>query len=197
MDGLLTLRRFQRHPHSHQRMAFPHLLPCHVSQLFYYRCRCQPRYPCSLMGSLERLGFCSALVGPVCGGNPPLHSCLHSNRTLLISLLRSVGHEIVGTVVRAGSKSGHEVGTRVGVGAQAGSCSECSLCERSREQYCEKGMIGTYQGKVRLPPVSSSPSVEADSRLTLCSGPMEPSDKVDMLTFSAHLGVSLSLCRKV
>ncbi|KAM0787987.1 hypothetical protein ACM66B_006189 [Microbotryomycetes sp. NB124-2] len=57
-----------------------------------------------------------------------------------------VGHEVIGTVVRAGDKSGLKVGQRVGVGAQSGSCGECDLCTRHREQYCEKGMIGTYQG---------------------------------------------------
>ncbi|GAA5824375.1 hypothetical protein JCM5353_005014 [Sporobolomyces roseus] len=28
-----------------------------------------------------------------------------------------------------------------------GSCTKCDLCLEGREQYCEKGMIGTYQGK--------------------------------------------------
>lgn len=58
-----------------------------------------------------------------------------------------VGHEIVGEIVQAGSKSGHTVGTRVGVGAQAGSCLECEYCLAGTEQFCNKGMIGTYQGK--------------------------------------------------
>jgi hypothetical protein len=31
------------------------------------------------------------------------------------------GHEIVGEIVQAGKESGHKVGSRVGVGAQAGS----------------------------------------------------------------------------
>ncbi|KAK4701401.1 hypothetical protein P7C70_g4830, partial [Phenoliferia sp. Uapishka_3] len=57
-----------------------------------------------------------------------------------------VGHEIVGTIVRAGSKSGHVVGTRVGVGAEGGSCLDCSTCERKKEQFC-RGMVPTYQGK--------------------------------------------------
>jgi len=57
------------------------------------------------------------------------------------------GHEVIGTVVRAGSNSGRKEGQRVGVGAQAGSCTKCDLCLEGREQYCEKGMIGTYQGK--------------------------------------------------
>ncbi|KAM0751629.1 GroES-like protein [Meredithblackwellia eburnea MCA 4105] len=58
-----------------------------------------------------------------------------------------VGHEIIGTVVRAGSKSGHVVGTRVGVGAQGGSCLDCEFCDKKKEQFCNSGMIGTYQGK--------------------------------------------------
>ncbi|KAI5475822.1 hypothetical protein MNV49_000833, partial [Pseudohyphozyma bogoriensis] len=57
-----------------------------------------------------------------------------------------VGHEIIGTVVRAGEKSGHKVGDRVGFGAQAGSCGSCDSCHEHLEQYCVKGMLGTYQG---------------------------------------------------
>ncbi|PAV14851.1 NADPH-dependent alcohol dehydrogenase [Pyrrhoderma noxium] len=51
-----------------------------------------------------------------------------------------VGHEIVGTVVRVGSKvkSGIKVGDRVGVGAQAGSCYECKCCKSGFENYCLK-----------------------------------------------------------
>jgi alcohol dehydrogenase (NADP+) len=44
-----------------------------------------------------------------------------------------VGHEIVGTVVRAGKNQPHKVGDRVGFGAQCGSCMECD--------YCKKGMV--------------------------------------------------------
>merc|ERR1712032_983402 len=57
------------------------------------------------------------------------------------------GHEIVGEVVKAGSKSGHTVGSRVGVGAQSGSCLECEYCKKDLPQYCSKGMVGTYNGK--------------------------------------------------
>ncbi|PLW24984.1 hypothetical protein PCANC_26719 [Puccinia coronata f. sp. avenae] len=57
------------------------------------------------------------------------------------------GHEIVGTVVRAGKESGHTTGTRVGVGAQSGSCGSCESCKEGLETFCQKGMIGTYQGK--------------------------------------------------
>ncbi|KAH9458705.1 hypothetical protein MJO28_005788 [Puccinia striiformis f. sp. tritici] len=57
------------------------------------------------------------------------------------------GHEIIGTVVKAGKESGHQVGLRVGVGAQAGACGSCDNCQSGVETYCEKGMIGTYQGQ--------------------------------------------------
>ncbi|BGP29298.1 hypothetical protein JCM10296v2_001036 [Rhodotorula toruloides] len=56
------------------------------------------------------------------------------------------GHEVVGTIVRAGSRTSHKVGTRVGVGAQGGSCLECDFCKQGLQQHCDKGMIGTYQG---------------------------------------------------
>lgn len=48
-----------------------------------------------------------------------------------------VGHEIVGTIVRVGSKvSEFEVGDMVGVGANAWSCGECRSCKKDLEQYC-------------------------------------------------------------
>lgn len=39
------------------------------------------------------------------------------------------GHEIVGTVVKAGPKSEHKMGERVGFGGQAGSCRSCARCK--------------------------------------------------------------------
>ncbi|KAG9410930.1 hypothetical protein AC1031_018959 [Aphanomyces cochlioides] len=59
-----------------------------------------------------------------------------------------VGHEIIGHVVRVGSKvdpAKYAIGTRVGVGAQCGSCLDCKHCNRNREQLCDK-MIWTYNG---------------------------------------------------
>jgi alcohol dehydrogenase (NADP+) len=38
------------------------------------------------------------------------------------------------------------VGDRVGVGAQSDSCRECVECKASNENYCLKGVIGTYNG---------------------------------------------------
>jgi uncharacterized zinc-type alcohol dehydrogenase-like protein len=58
-----------------------------------------------------------------------------------------VGHEIAGVVSEVGSEvTKHQVGDRVGVGCMVGSCQECENCTRGMEQYCLKGMIGTYDG---------------------------------------------------
>lgn len=46
------------------------------------------------------------------------------------------GHEIIGTVVEAGSESAVEVGTRVGAGWQTNSCHACGVCRDGYEQYC-------------------------------------------------------------
>lgn len=69
-----------------------------------------------------------------CGPHALRPSFSHSANLVLPG---SVGHEIVGTVVRAGSKSGHVLGARVGVGAQAGSCGSCKLCLNEREVRCK------------------------------------------------------------
>ena len=57
------------------------------------------------------------------------------------------GHEIVGTVVTVGSdvKKFRE-GERIGVGCFVDSCRICPSCTRGLEQYCEAGMILTYNG---------------------------------------------------
>lgn len=62
-----------------------------------------------------------------------------------------MGHEIVGTAVRVGSKVQHlKVGDRIGVGAQGESCLSrkvpCEACESSNENYCLNHFIGTYDG---------------------------------------------------
>ncbi|KAJ6259214.1 NADP-dependent alcohol dehydrogenase [Drechslerella dactyloides] len=57
-----------------------------------------------------------------------------------------VGHEIVGRVVRVGSKVSHvKVGDRVGVGAQSDACLECDLCKNGNETYCDH-FVQTYDG---------------------------------------------------
>jgi uncharacterized zinc-type alcohol dehydrogenase-like protein len=55
------------------------------------------------------------------------------------------GHEIVGRVVKVGSKVKKlAVGDLAGVGCMVDSCGTCPECKEGREQYCEKGNAGTY-----------------------------------------------------
>jgi alcohol dehydrogenase (NADP+) len=55
------------------------------------------------------------------------------------------GHEIAGIVEEVGAEvTKHAVGDRVGVGCFVDSCRECSSCKAGLEQYCLKGMTGTY-----------------------------------------------------
>jgi alcohol dehydrogenase (NADP+) len=56
-----------------------------------------------------------------------------------------VGHEIAGIVTAVGSEvTGFKVGDRVGVGCFVDSCRECSSCLAGEENYCKRGMTGTY-----------------------------------------------------
>jgi len=55
------------------------------------------------------------------------------------------GHEIAGVVDAVGSEvTKFAVGDRAGVGCFVDSCRECEACLAGEEQYCEKGMTGTY-----------------------------------------------------
>src|ERR1700757_597739 len=55
------------------------------------------------------------------------------------------GHEIAGIVTAVGPEvTKYKVGDRVGVGCFVDSCRECASCRAGLEQYCERGMIGTY-----------------------------------------------------
>lgn len=57
------------------------------------------------------------------------------------------GHEIVGIVSEVGAEvTKYAPGDRVGVGCMVDSCRECHYCEHDLEQYCSKGMVGTYGG---------------------------------------------------
>lgn len=60
------------------------------------------------------------------------------------------GHEIVGEVVRTGSKveGGLKVGDIVGIGAQFDSCLECEWCTSDQENLCAKVVSAP------IPPVS-------------------------------------------
>ena len=58
------------------------------------------------------------------------------------------GHEIIGEVLEVGSEvTQFKVGQTVGVGCMVDSCRECEPCKHDLEQFCEKGMVGTYNGK--------------------------------------------------
>jgi uncharacterized zinc-type alcohol dehydrogenase-like protein len=60
------------------------------------------------------------------------------------------GHEIVGTVSAVGKDVTRlKPGDTVGVGVMVDSCRECANCKHGLEQYCEKGMVGTYGAKDR------------------------------------------------
>jgi uncharacterized zinc-type alcohol dehydrogenase-like protein len=57
------------------------------------------------------------------------------------------GHEIVGIVSAVGkSVSKFKVGDKVGVGCMVDSCHQCSACNEGLEQFCEVGMVATYNG---------------------------------------------------
>jgi uncharacterized zinc-type alcohol dehydrogenase-like protein len=55
------------------------------------------------------------------------------------------GHEIVGTVAEIGNEvTSHAVGDVVGVGCFVDACLECAACKDGEEQFCERGVVGTY-----------------------------------------------------
>ena len=55
------------------------------------------------------------------------------------------GHEIVGRVAQVGKGvRKFKTGDLVGVGCMVDSCRECAPCKANLEQFCEKGMAGTY-----------------------------------------------------
>lgn len=57
------------------------------------------------------------------------------------------GHEIVGKITKVGSHvTKFKVGDFAAVGCIVDSCRTCPSCEANLEQYCENGMVGTYNG---------------------------------------------------
>jgi uncharacterized zinc-type alcohol dehydrogenase-like protein len=57
------------------------------------------------------------------------------------------GHEIIGRVTAVGGEvTKYRVGDRVGVGCFVQSCRECGSCREGLENYCEKGVVFTYNG---------------------------------------------------
>lgn len=57
------------------------------------------------------------------------------------------GHEIVGIVANVGKNVKKvKTGDKVGVGCMVDSCRTCAACREGLEQYCEVGMVPTYNG---------------------------------------------------
>ena len=66
------------------------------------------------------------------------------------------GHEIVGHVEAVGANvTRFREGDTAAVGCMVGSCRTCSACQEGLEQYCEKGLNGTYNG---VEPVIGGPT---------------------------------------
>lgn len=75
------------------------------------------------------------------------HSDIHVARNEWKSTVYPVvpGHEIIGKVLQVGSNvKKFRVGDIVGVGCMVGSCGQCAGCDEGYEQYCENGMVLTY-----------------------------------------------------
>lgn len=61
------------------------------------------------------------------------------------------GHEIVGKVTEVGNGvKTFKVGDYAAVGCLVDSCKTCPSCQEDLEQYCEKGMTLTYNGKDKI-----------------------------------------------
>jgi uncharacterized zinc-type alcohol dehydrogenase-like protein len=57
------------------------------------------------------------------------------------------GHELLGKVVEVGAKvTKFKVGDNVGVGCFIDACLDCPRCKEGEEQYCDGGMVFTYNG---------------------------------------------------
>lgn len=60
------------------------------------------------------------------------------------------GHEIVGRISKVGSAVVRfAVGDLAGIGCFVDSCRECANCKAGIEQYCDGGMVGTYNAYER------------------------------------------------
>jgi alcohol dehydrogenase (NADP+) len=78
------------------------------------------------------------------------HSDLHTARNEWgETIYPSVpGHEIIGRVVKTGSKvSKFREGDIAAVGCMVGSCGKCQSCQEGLENYCENGNILTYNSE--------------------------------------------------
>ena len=86
------------------------------------------------------------LYAGICGSD--LHTISEGWADMTGKWPQIVGHEIVGEVVKAGSKvTNIKPGDVVGIGAQCDSCLSCEQCHEHRENYCNTGVVGTYNSK--------------------------------------------------
>ncbi|HYJ85522.1 MAG TPA: NAD(P)-dependent alcohol dehydrogenase [Pyrinomonadaceae bacterium] len=79
------------------------------------------------------------------------HSDLHTVRSEWDGTLYPCvpGHEIVGHITAVGGEvNTFKVGDTVGVGCLVNSCGHCNGCDDGLEQYCENGLIATYNSVV-------------------------------------------------
>lgn len=86
--------------------------------------------------AVDACGVCASDVHTITGGwgeEIPLPLC--------------VGHEVIGRVVKVGSKvTKHKVGDRVGSGAQIGADLTCDQCKADQENYCPN-QVDAYGAK--------------------------------------------------
>ncbi len=78
------------------------------------------------------------------------HSDLHMARNEWGNTIYPVvpGHEIVGRVTAVGENvTNFKVGDLAAVGCMVDSCQDCASCADGLEQYCEKGLVLTYNTK--------------------------------------------------
>ena len=60
------------------------------------------------------------------------------------------GHEIVGKIVEIGAHvKKFKVGELAGIGCFVDSCRECPQCKSGLEQYCDEGLVATYNGRFK------------------------------------------------
>ena len=77
------------------------------------------------------------------------HSDIHSGENDFGSSVYPfvAGHELLGKVTAVGPDVTRvAIGDVIGVGCFVDSCLNCNSCKADAEQYCEKGMVGTYNG---------------------------------------------------
>jgi uncharacterized zinc-type alcohol dehydrogenase-like protein len=84
------------------------------------------------------------------------HSDLHTVRNEWSEFMATVypcvpGHEIVGRVTALGNEvKKFKEGDNVAVGCMVGSCGACASCKAGEEQYCEVGMVLTYNSEDKI-----------------------------------------------